>query len=654
MNKKIPVVLTEKITSNKIEGFPVEHYSYSSFVKFTSNPMMFKINNINGDIIETTSRASSVLGKAVHKGLEGYFMSISKDEGERIKEGYIIGEDYLKTYSDGFIEWTTNIPNRSKLEEKFSFCYFGYLKEFPSKDVKQVWFAEKMLKHKVSLDGNILPVALKGSGDLVFENQKDQVVIWDHKIVTAFSKEDEIDGPKLVQAVFNFLLVYAEIGIAPYKMVYAEYKHSENRDKSPQLKLFEIVFDKTPLMFELFYRLYEDITDALLGKQVFLPNLTAMYDKEVSILAYIHRLDDNDNRENQFKKMKVDNITDFLKKKIEKTGSMKKYLDIVSKKFISANTLNYKNMTTEEKIKMKLAEHGIGVEFDSKISGGSVELYRYEPSIGLKMSRIAGFTKDIEQVVETDGVRVLAPIAGTSFVGFEIPKKDRVFPTQKPKSEGFNLAIGEDIYGKIVRMDIRKAPHMLVAGSSGSGKSVFLNSIIKQLLQVPLAELHLFDPKMVELQEFEGNKRVIEYRYKGIDIAESLFRLVDEMEKRYDKMRELKVKNIHETDMKYKFVVIDEYADLIFKDKISEYIQLLSQKGRACGIHLIIATQRASTKIINGDIKVNFSTKAVFKMSKAIDSRVMIDEDGAEKLLGLGDMLFVTDTGMSRLQGLMN
>ena len=139
-------------------------------------------------------------------------------------------------------------------------------------------------------------------------------------------------------------------------MTFQEFKTSANQDKSKQLREYEIVYKDAPLIFDLFFRFYEDITDALLGKQVYVPNLQSMYDKEVSLLAYIHRLDMSEEVAQKLKDAKVDNITDFLKQKIQTTGSMKKYLDVVSKKFISAKSLNYKDMTTEDK-RQKL--HGI-------------------------------------------------------------------------------------------------------------------------------------------------------------------------------------------------------------------------------------------------------------------------------------------------------
>ena len=643
--------------ANRSDGFPVDHYSYSSFYKFSTNPFLFKVNNINGDVIETTSSASSVLGKAVHKALEVYVggggKPVSADEGEAIKEAHAAGLKYLEDYFEGFIEYNTVIDSRAKLMERYAFAFFGYMRESGHKEqVKEVLLAEQMLKHAVEVEGRELPVPLKGAPDMVYRDGKGRVVIKDRKITSKFSDEEAIDAGKLVQAAFYYFLVHAELGEAPYSCEFDEFKFTENRDKTqPQLKRYEIVYAETPLLFELFYRLYEDITSALNGKQVYVPNFAAIYDREVALLAYIHRLDVDSERAAQLQKMKVDNITDFLKAKIQRAGAQKKLLESVARRFISAKTLNYTKMKNEEKIKMKLAEHGLGVEFVDKVVGSAITLYRYEPSVGLKMAKIGSYVKDIEQVVETAGIRVLAPIAGTSYVGFEVPNKgERKFPVVPKGSHGFETAIGMDISGHVRWFDLRSAPHVLVAGASGSGKSKFLHSIIRQELKNKSARLHLFDPKRVEFAEYDG--AVEEYRHSPGAILASLKALVEEMEERYEAMQSAKAKNIAEIGgVPWRFVIIDEFADLSARPGIAAEIQLLAQKGRAAGIHLIVATQRASTKIITGDIKVNFPVKAVFRMSKEVDSRIMIDEAGAEKLLGKGDMLFSTEEGVERLQG---
>lgn len=657
---KITIHKNSKLDRERFGTFPLEHYSYSSFVKFGANPIMFKINNINGDILDTTSSASSVLGKACHKALQAYLggdpdYPTPADDGEAIVHGHNVGHEYLKNYSDGFIEYTATIPNRQVLNEKYAFSYFGYIKEFNAKkEIKEVVSVEQEMKYKIDIEGREMPIPLKGYIDVLYLDHKDRLKIRDHKFSATHSNPDKVDGQKLVQAAFNFFLAYAYTGQIPYSITFAEFKTSENKVKDkPQTQNYEIVFAENPLIFDLFYRLYEDITNGILGKMVFVPNMTTMYDNEVALLAYIHRLDVDESKAIAFKEMQVDNVTDFLKKKIQKDGAMKQYLETVSKKFISATNLNYKEMTIQERIKMKLAEHGLGLEFHSEVKGSSITLYRFEPSIGLKMSKIDLYARDIEQVVEVSNIRVLAPIKDSGLIGFEVPNKVRTYPGL-PEFNGYNIAVGETITGEVRRYDIRTAPHMLVAGSTGTGKSVWLNNLITQLINTENSEIHLFDPKEVELSHFEGKNNVVEYQSNHKKIVASIQKLVKEMNNRYKIMKDAKVKSIKDLPtMKYKFVVIDEYADLAIStaNGVEDAIQMLAQKGRACGIHLIVATQRASTKIINGDIKTNFPVKVVFKMAKEIDSRVMLDESGAEKLLGNGDMLFYGDKGVERLQG---
>ena len=635
---------------------------------------MFKVNQINGDYLDTLSSPSSVLGQACHKAIQAY-LGGNKDrptpanEGEAIKFGHEIGLEHLSSRFDGFIEYTTTIPNRAKMEEKYAFAYFGYIKEYNiQKEAKEVLLTEEKLKYKVEVDGRLLPIPLKGIPDVVWRDKKGRVVIDDHKFTSRYSPEEDIDGEKLLQAIFLYLLVAARLGENPHRIRFREFKITANADKSPQTKEYEMVYENIPEAFELFYRYYEDVTDALLGKQVYVPNLKAMFDKEVSIMAYIHRLDVDEERAKKFKEMQVENITDFLKKKIQTTGSMKKYLDTVAKKFISANTLNYKDMKIEDRIKMKLAEHGLGVEFDSMIVGNSVTLYRYEPSIGLKMSKIEAYTKDIEQTVGISGVRVLAPIPSSGLVGFEVPNKERTFVHNKHKSN--NLIIGVDVLGAPMELVIEEMPHLLVAGSAGSGKSVFLGEVVKQLKNK--YSITIYDPKGVD---FEGAMN------DAKQIAQDLNKMVDLMKYRYSEMKKLKVKKWSETGKKSTVIVIDEYNDLFMSTEkiivgsktvtkvyakgvrtedvdifdtvgsvIDKNIKMLAQKARAAGIHIILATQRPSVKVLDGDIKANFPTRISFRLPTKTDSKVVLDQEGAETLLGKGDGLLLKEGTITRFQ----
>lgn len=612
---------------------------------------MFKVNVINGEYFHVASSVSGVLGNAVHEALNIYFggnpdFATSADKNMAMVEALNYGMTYLVNYNEAFIEYSSTIPNKEKLQERYAFCFTSFMKDGGYTDDQETIFSEKKMEHTVEVNGKLLPIPLKGKVDRVYRDGQGRIIIEDHKTCYNFSNEEKIDGGKLIQMVIYYFLVYAELGEVPYAMKFNECRYVQNKDGSSQVRPYVMPFEDMTLAFELFYRLYDDITDALLGKQVYVPNFSAVFDNEIAIISYINRLDVEETREQEFKKLKVDNISDFVQKKIQKSGNMKKFLKQVEKQFISANSINYSDMKIEDKIKTKLAEHGIAIDFHSKIVGNTVTLYQYEPSIGLKMSRLEAFAKDIEQVVEKTGVRVLAPIPNTGFVGFEVPNATRTFPMLQP-NDGFNLAIGETIMGETRRFDIRQAPHMLVAGATGSGKSVFLNNIIKQLITLDRVQMYFLDPKQVELIEWASHGH---YESEPRNIVKTLKDLVKEMETRYRMMKDKRVKDISQLDIPYIFVIIDEYADLALSAAVEVSVMRLAQKGRACGIHLIIATQRASTKVISGDIKINFPVRAVFRMAKEVDSRVMLDEQGAEKLLGKGDCLFLADNGIERLQ----
>lgn len=703
----VPVKVTG---TKKTEGFPLDHYSKSTFVKFSTNPIMFKINAINGDVIETTSSASSVLGRGLHRAMQTYFganpeVPVPAEEGEAITLAYDTGRAFLDSYSDGLIHWGNDIPDRAKIGERYSFAFFEYIKGLGhDAHTQTTLLAEKMLRHRVAVAGHDLPVPLKGSPDWVYK-EKGLVKIVDHKFTSKHSGDDKIDGDKLLQAAFYYFLTYAETGEEPYSITFAECKFVPNQDKSkPQVKRFTIIYQDVPLMFDLFYRMYQDVTDALLGKMVYVPNFNAFYDNEVSLLAYIHRLDDTEEQARQFKKAKVDNITDFLRRKIAKSKSLNEFMETAAKKFVSAATLNYSTMTTEEKIKMKLAEHGIGLEFDSKIVGPAVTLYRYDPSVGVKMTKLENYAKDIELVTSSTGVRILAPISGTDLVGFEVPNKDRTFLGTAPKAQNGRVAVGIDIQGTTQYIDLQDAPHVLIAGSTGSGKSVFLNSIIAALGKS--VDLWLMDPKQVELQDVPS----VRYSDQIEGMMRMLKDLVDIMKGRY---KEMKAKKIKTWEGRKIVAVVDEFqsltmqstegfvewklceqhlkahrksmdevmrllrstrrlrvGDQIIVDSIaecdncekhvfppaSESILRLAAEGRAAGIHLIIATQSPRVDVITGNIKANFPTRVALKVASPADSEVILGVRGAEKLTGKGDMLLVrsTDPDIVRLQGFAN
>lgn len=673
----LPKVTKSNKVSTDVSVFPVDHYSASSMIKFTTNPILWKIQYINRDKYDTTHNISGVLGQSFHKAVEIFYGGNSdylpKDGAQAIEYGLKAGMDFMEKYNDGFINFSKTIPTKQKALELVAFLFNSFVKEHNDTGLTTIGVEKEILEQiDVEWRGRkiMLPIKLKGFLDRIVKIDDGKIKVIDHKTCYKFSDPEKIDGKKIIQAIVYYFLTYAETGQEPYSMIYDEYKYSKS-DDGKQLRSYEIVYAENELYFDFFFRLYDDMTAALNGHMVYVPNLETMFDNEISIISYIHRLDDNEERAKQMKLAKVDNITDLLKKKIQNAGNMRKFMQTVEQQFVSAKNLNYNNMENHEKIQTKLMEFGMLVQFDSKIDGATVDLYRYNPSIGLKMSKLKGYVEDIEQVTGKSGIRVLAPIPNTSLVGFEVPREDRVFPTL-PAFQGFELAIGQTISGETRRFDIRTAPHMLVAGATGSGKSIFLASMVKQLSATG-ADLKLVDPKRVEFDNAYYEKEDIENMIAG---------LVETMEEKYKQLQAIGKRDAISAGWTPTFLIIDEYADLVAGDdkqkktstvtetkkkgikitkretdygdaSIADNIKRLAQKGRAAGIHIILATQRASTKIIDGDIKINFPCKVVFRMSKAVDSKVMIDEPGAEKLLGKGDCLFATESGIERLQSFL-
>lgn len=672
-------------------------------VKLSTNPILFKIEYMNRDRFDTAQSASSVLGKAFHHSMQVYYGGIEgfkpESPAKAVEMGLTAGMLFLEMYNDGYINFTTTIPNKQRIYDAFTFAFNSYVQEMPYRP-EIVVGTEEEINEEVDIDWKEqklhMPVRLKGILDkIVREDGKLKVI--DYKCTHAFSNPEKIDGAKILAAVEYFLLCYAKYGEAPYSMIFEEVKWSENKkDKGGrQVQSYEVVYEQNPLYFEFYFRFYHDLIDAMNGNMVFLPNVNALYDNEIAIIAYIHRLDITEETAKLMKKHQVTNLTDLLKKEIQKAGNMRKLLKQVEARFAEAKNIDYAKMANQDKIQTKLMEHGMMLQFDSIVRGAQVDLYRFAPSIGIKMSRLATYVADIEQVLGVSGVRVLAPIPNSTMIGFEVPRADREFPSV-PEGTGFDIAIGQTTDGQVRRFDIREAPHVMIAGASGAGKSVTLNSFIEQLHRIPGAELHLYDPKVVELAH--QAHRAVEYLtdYDAINLA--LQRLVSEMNSRYAAMAKAKVRNVaNMKGMPYKFAIIDEYGDLILSDRelakmdkkaqsirqaamretaiqyarqaakagvkfepdfdlnsrpsTENLILKLAQKGRAAGIHLIISTQSPRVEIVSGLIKANFPTKVVLKTAKAIDSQVVIDQDGGEKLLGKGDMLFAGDRGIERLQG---
>ena len=291
-----------------------------------------------------------------------------------------------------------------------------------------------------------------------------------------------------------------------------------------------------------------------------------------------------------------------------------------------------------------------------------VTLNEFEPAAGIKVSKIINLSDDIARNTSSESARI-STIPGSNTVGIELPNSSRenVYLSEILNNSDFRkkeiklpIALGKNISGKPIIGDLASMPHLLIAGTTGSGKSVCINTIILSLLyrHAPdKCKFILIDPKMLELSTYEGVPHLLcPVITEAKKAASVLGWVVKEMESRYRLMTREGVRNIdgynskHKLAMPYIVVVVDEMSDLMLVagKEIENYIQKLSQMARAAGIHIIMATQRPSVDVITGTIKANFPTRISFQVTSKIDSRTILGEQGAEQLLGKGDMLYMS------------
>ena len=328
-------------------------------------------------------------------------------------------------------------------------------------------------------------------------------------------------------------------------------------------------------------------------------------------------------------------------------------------------------------LEKKLKDYGIEGKVTEVRPGPVITMYEFEPAPGIKVSRISNLADDLAMALSAVSIRIIAPIPGKAVVGIEVPNKNRqtVYLRDIIDSEAFKtmpsylaLAVGTTIAGDPFVPDLAKMPHLLVAGSTGSGKSVSLNSMICSILfkATPSnVRFLMIDMKMLELSFYEGIPHLLLPVVTNAKNAKTALRwMTEEMERRYTMMAEKGVRNIEKYNQKmakqdggetipYIVVVIDELADLMMTSpkEVEEYIARLAQMARASGIHLILATQRPSVDVLTGIIKANFPARVSCKVFSKVDSRTILDTNGAESLLGAGDMLFLSP-GIGRLQRL--
>lgn len=674
----------EELFSN----FLIDSWSFSKVAAFARNEKNFEMQYIYG--MTSRQSASSVSGSAYHCALQYYFSS--KKDG--IQQDIVNLQACLFNYIDDFeahrwkLQKTT--PNieicKNKATEtgnKLLKNFFSYISVYES-DLEEILGVELRLDEFIVVNGVSIPLPCHSVIDLIIKTKDGKIVIIDHKSKTAFTDENEIKYMIGKQAITYILCYESATGQKVDEVWFIENKASENKDKSPQLSCCKVILDDDTrklyqaLLYEPLKRLLEALQDP----------------------DYIYLINDNDNFVDRAELYEFwsrtmiaevgefnvpDNKKELISKRLKKIkdSSMAVISPQAIRKFRegAAEFIQYdltnKNMTKEEKIEHTLRTLGLVLKVAKTFSGYSSDTFLLEVSAGTTMSSIFKYKLDIANSLNVSNVRIqkdLFVYEGKSYIAVEASKKresDLLF--DKKYLVGFKIPLGIDNFGNVIYWDTENpsSPHILVCGSTGSGKSIFIMSVIEYAKLLNFNEIIIFDPKF----EF------LKYKSQKIKIHNSIEDIEEIMETQVKEMNEL----IKIGCTKKTLIIFDEFADAqsaskkgnalnIYhevqvgtyknglpkykrelketKKSLEENLRILLQKGRSVGYRIISATQRASVSVIGGDSKVNFPVQICFKVPKDVDSQVVIGEAGSESLAGKGDGLIKSPeySGVIRFQ----
>lgn len=564
---------------------PIDRFSYSSLTQLLRNPLIFKLKHILG-VYDGKIGPSGMVGRAGHKALEAYYggndeVIMGTDRAENIAAAIQVGYDYLEEYQDIYIDYGKT-GSREKMIASYAQAMRFYFAEEP--EYHEILAVEEKMDAEIeTIDGQQLPLPAVFVPDLIERRKDGGIQIIDNKFVKTFTAYEEEDWIKIVQSQFAWHVVKKAKDWNADRMIFREIKVSENKDGGPQIRDWAVPFNHEQYRI-IFYNLYRDAVNFVKNPQsIYLPNLSDPFDGEQAGLLYAQGL---------------------LSADMSDVEVMHKVKDVAftSKKFVPSRLDRVENqhLLPEEKIKVRLAEFGVLVEPVETVHGASVTQYQFDVSAGISMGVFKKHKADIARAIEAKGdIRILAPIPGTSRVGVEVPTEERTAAKldEKQFDKGtLNLPVGADVQGKPVKLPLDEMPHLLIAGATGSGKSVLLHTILTALTTQMTPErmqLILIDPKRVELVAFakkrhlKGGKIVYEYP----EAALTLRALLDEMEARYKALegvgaRSIKEYNekgykqviqpdrkgnqIHPGFMPYIVVVIDEFADLMLQGRAAE------------------------------------------------------------------------------------
>ncbi len=688
MTKMKPSVyrfLSESEYETHFSQFLVSNWSYSSVTGFARNEKAFEMQyifRIYGKLSATT-----VAGQAYHHALQYFFNSVKDGAQLTLPDLEVLAYEYIDEVRVTNWKLQKTTPSIEECKEKANKTvtallnnFFGELSTY-LEDIEEIIEVEVSCNEFLTVNGVDIPLPCKSKIDLIVKTKRGTIAQIDHKTKAAFSSEEELSMGIGVQAITYACSYESKTGIEVDEVWFIENKYSQNRDKSPQLNCFKIVLDADvrklyeALLYEPLKRMIQAVNDP---DYTYLINESDSFVDKAELYDFWARTMICEVDEFNVEESKKELIAKRLKKNRDSSLVMVNPNIIKNFKKNASEFIQYdlsnKNMTQEEKIEHVLRTFGSIVKVAHKFSGFQSQTYLMEVSAGVKVSSIKSHRLDIANALDVSTVRIgneLTVHEGKSYLGVEFAKQREADLYFNPDDlTGKRIPIGKDNFGNTVVWDLNNhsTPHALVCGATGSGKTEFLVSVIEYAKLAGINDIIVLDTK----QDFKRKK------IQGVELLCD----IEEIEVR---MRELVVEmNERASTGKndFKLIIFDEFADALAnsatgkdldryemqevgfyrqsaaaqiagvppqpkmqKVKLESYkpleenLRILLQKGRSLGFRIVSATQRASTKIITGDAKANFPVQICFRVPKEVDSRVVLDEAGAEGLSGRGDGL---------------
>ena len=653
----------------------IEHWSISSVAEFIRNEKSFERKYIFLDREKTLS-LSQIIGNTYHEALMEFF-DLYAEKGEIMSYDKLtmVAHAYLANIGANKYKAQKKLTIEEQQQEALRYVNFllkSFLEEFDcyKKEIKRTLFIEKSFIEKIKINGIEIPIPIKVRPDIVFINHNDELCILDHKSKRSWSEEGDVNIRYGNQAIGYTLAInefvkkdeellkkYPKIKEGVKHFYFYENKFTKNKNGARQIHQIPIDLEKSgqlleQLLFEGVMRMIEAVGNP---DYVYLVNSSDYFQDSSEIMdfwvkTHIEGLDGFPDI-----KPNVRKILEKRKQTIRRTALNNIPKSVIQafsspKDFITFSQKDMENLSIEERIEHRLRLFNYLVKVEHRIDGYSCDTFLLKVPAGTKISSIFNYKMDIANAAGVPSVRIsnnLVEYNNDVFISIEVNKKDQKFLYLENldfSDSDMNFAIGKDNFGETIYWDISNpsTPHLMIAGGSGSGKSVTIKTLIKQALSKQV-ETIILDPKHEFLSY--GNSCIVLNSLEEIEAY--MAGLVEEMDDIF------RTKGAIGNYGKKKLVIFDESADCFARQtkskefkSLEENTLILSQKARSAGIHLVLAAQRFSVKVLNGDAKANFSTRLCLRVASGIDSKVMLDIEGAERLNGRGDALILAP-GMS-------